>query len=882
LNLRWLRFGAKRSELADEIEAHLRMAAADKEADGVHAEEAQRQAQREFGNLALVKDVTREMWGWLWLERVAQDVSYAVRQFRRAPAFAVTVIGTLALGIGAATAMFTVVDHILLLPLPYAQADRLITIDVLNQRGDYALVSATNIEQWKNRSHTLVDIAAYRLQEDRNFLQGRDFSLPIDVVEGGAELFRTLGARPRLGSGFTVAESSAAIVLSDAAWRSAYGGDAAILGKTVTINHSSFTVAGVMPTGFRFPFRGQPVVGDIPQAWVRFDTHRTNSSFEIVAKLAPHATPDGAEAELNTMQKDLANGYAGLEVRDRPYSVGMHRYADTLVASDRKRALLILLAASVALWLIAAMNVTNLLLARSTARQREIAMRGALGASRWRVTQQLVVEGMLLSGAAGVLGVLLAVAAIRFSRSAIPIRLHVDLSYHVNATILAALCSITLLSGLLSSAWPAFLAARAPIEPSLRRGGQQVGRNLGQNRVRSLLVIAQISISLTLLVACGWLLRSIYLLRQVPLGFRTDHVAVVSLAIPAYKFEHRSITTDFYQPLLERVQHLPGVQAAGLLTRVPLSPGFAVETRLHDANNTDRRIEARFQVASAEIQRVLGFRMLRGRFFDSGDKATTEPVVVVNRAFAKVYGPNPQEPGSVLGRKFLVMNRWAKVVGVLDEERQESLTRTVQPEIVACISQLPMIGSDDGTAAVMEGISMDLALRTQSPLSSVIPELRAAMAQADLELTNADVMTMDQIVEDSYGDQRVAAHLLEVFGGVALLLCIAGIYGLLAYNVSQRTRELGVRLALGAPRSGVLWLVLRQTIALVVGGIALGVGLALASGRLVQNLLFGVSTNDAWTLAIVAGVLLTSALAAAWSPARRATSVNPVEALRAE
>jgi predicted permease len=857
------------------------MAAADKEATGVQAEEARRQAQREFGNLALVKDVTREMWGWLWLERIVQDASYAVRQFRRAPAFAVTVIGTFALGIGAAAAMFTVVDQILLLPLPYAQPNRLITIEALTPRGEFALVSATNIEQWKERSHTLEHIAAYRMQEDRNFLQGHDFSMQIDVVEGGAELFRTLGARPRLGSGFTAGQSSAAIVLSDAAWQSAYGGDAAIVGKTVTINHSSFTVAGVMPAGFRYPFHGQTVFGDIPQAWVPFDTHSTNS-FEIVAKLVPYATPALAEAELNTMQKDLANGYANLEYRDRPYSVRMNQYAGTLVATDRKRALLILLAASVALWLIAAMNVTNLLLARSTARQREIAMRGALGASRWRVTQQLGVEGMLLSGAAGVLGSLLAVAAIRFSRSAIPVRLHVDLSYHMNATILAALCGITLLSGLLSTAWPAFLAARAPIEPSLRRGGQQAGRNLGQNRVRSLLVIAQISISLTLLVACGWLLRSIYLLRQVPLGFRSDHVVVVSLAIPAYKFEHRSITTDFYQPLLERVQHLPGVQAAGLLTRVPLSPGFAVETRLHDAGAPDRRIAARFQVASVEIQRVLGFRMLRGRFFDRGDRATTEPVVVVNRAFAKAYGPNPQEPSSVLGRKFLVLSRWAKVVGVLDEERQESLTSTVQPEIVACIPQLPMIGSDDGTAAVMEGISMDLALRTASPLSSVIPELRAAMAQADLELTNADVMTMDQIVEDSYGNQRVAAHLLEVFGGVALLLCIAGIYGLLAYNVSQRTRELGVRLALGAPRWGVLWLVLRQTVALVIAGIAIGVGLALASGRLVQSLLFGVRTTDAWTLAIVAGLMMMSALAAAWSPARRAASVNPVEALRAE
>jgi predicted permease len=638
-----------------------------------------------------------------------------------------------------------------------------------------------------------------------------------------------------------------------------------------------------MPSGFRFPMRGLPVVGDLPQAWVPFDRHNTNS-YEVIARLASGIPMATAEAELNTRQKQLAASYVGLDDRDRPSSVRLHKYADTLVATGRKRALLILLAASGALWLIAALNVTNLLLARSAARQREIAMRGALGASRWRVTQQLVIEGLLLSGAAGVLGIFLAVAAIQFSRNAIPIRLHVDLSYEVNATILIALCGITLFSGLSSSAWPAFLAARAPIEPSLRRGGQQGGGpSTGQNRIRSLLVIAQISISLSLIAACGWLLHSIYLLRQVPLGFRTDHIMVVSLAIPAYKYEHRSITAGFYQPLLERVQHLPGVQAAGLLTRVPLNPGFAIDTRLRQTGPPrDRPIDAKFQVASKEVQRVFGLHLWRGRYFDGGDTATAEPVVVVNRAFARAYAPDLQKPESVLGQKFLILSRWATVVGVLEEERQESLTRTVQPEIVACVPQLPIIGSDDGTAAIMEGISMDLALRTQSPISSFVPELRAAMTQADLELTNTDVMTMDQIVQDSYGDQRVAAHLLEVFGGIALLLCIVGIYGLLSYNVSQRTRELGVRLALGAPRWSVLWLVLQQTILLVIAGVAIGIALALASGRLVDSLLFGVRTNDAWTLAIVAGILLTSALMAAWQPARRASRVNPVEALRAE
>jgi predicted permease len=879
--LRWLRFGARKSELQAEIEAHLKMAVADKQAGGVYAEEAQRAAKREFGNVARVKDVTREMWGWLWLEHILHDIYYALRQFRRSPAFAATVIGTFALGIGAAAAMFTVVDHILLRPLPYAQAERLVEINVFNDRGDAALPSVANINQWRDSSRHLDRIAAYRVEENRNFLQGDHFSMQVEVTEGDSDLFDTLGVRPLLGTGFQPTQSANSILLSDTTWRSAYGADPVIVGKAIKINDSSFTVVGVMPAGFRFPLRGLSVVGDLPEAWVPFD-RRDQNSYELIARVAPGATMAGAEAELNARQKQLATDYAHLAYRDRPSSVQMHKYADILVPSGRKRALLILLAASGALWLIAALNVTSLLLARSTMRQPEIAMRGALGASHLRVTQQLVIEGMLLSAAAGVLGAFLAIAAIQFARSAIPARLHMDLSYEVNPTILMALCGITLLSGLLSSAWPALLAARAPIEPSLRLGGHQGGApSPGQNRIGSLLVIAQISISLALLAACGWLLHSIYLLRQVPLGFRTDHVMVVSLAIPAYQYEHRSITADFYLPLLERVQHLPGVQAAGLLTRVPLSPGFTIETRLR-GTGADQRIDARFQVASHEVRRVFGLRMWRGRFFSAADTATSEPVVVVNRAFARTYAPYRENPGSVLGQKFLVLSRWATVVGVLDEERQESLTVPVQPEIVACIPQLPNIGSDDGTAVVMEGISMDLALRTENPLSSVIPALRSAMAQANLELTNADVMTMDQIVENSYGNQRVAAHLLEIFAGIALLLCVAGIYGLLSYNVSQRTRELGVRLALGAPRLHVLWLVLRQTIALVIVGIAIGVGLALASGRLVQSLLFGVRTDDAWTLAIVAGMLLASSLLAAWQPARRATRINPVEALPAE
>lgn len=866
--------------LADEIEENL--------ARGMSVETARRQALLKFGNPSRVRESLWQQNTLTVAENLWRDVKYAFRKIRRAPTFGVTVVGTLTLGIGAPAAMFTVVDHVLLPSLPYAHAERVVAIDGVNSRGETPYIPSPDAKQWKEQSRTLQQIALYFPEEERNFLQGNGSSMPIGVTRVSPNLFETLGVKLQFGQAFQPDQSSSAIgenantiVLGDAAWKEAYGGDPEILGKTVKINNTSHTVVGVMPAGFRFPY-GPSFGGEMPQVWLPFEANNQDH-YWVIGRLARGVTASTAEAELDTLQKRVAHDSAVPWYRERLSSARVEMYRDTLVATDRKRALLALLAASGVLWLIAGMNVTSLLLARGAARQREIAMRVTLGASRWRVMQQLVVEGMLLSGVAAFLGILLALAAIRLFRSTIPLHLNLNLSYHVNLTILGALCGLTLLSALISSAWPAFLAAQAPIEPALRQGVPQTGRSQRHNRLGSLLVIGQIAMSLTLLGACGWLLRTIYMLKHVPLGFRTDHIIVARLAIPGYKFDHRSITANLYQPLLERVQHLPGVQTAGLLTWVPLSTGFRISTLLRDAGKSGNdSIEAQLQAASPEIQRVLGFQMLRGRYFDDTDTAASAPVVVVNRAFARIYLPDEQDPGSILGRKILILGRHAEVVGLLDDERQDSLMKPSQPEIEACIPQLPIVGSDDGTSAVLEAISMDLALRTQSPISSVIPELRAMLRKSDVELANTDVMTMDQIVADSYGSQRLAAHLLEVFGGAAMLLCIVGLYGLLSYIVSQRTHELGVRLALGAKRSGVLWMVLLQASGLVVAGILIGVVLALISGRLVRGFLYGVSTHDGWTLAIVGGLLLIIALIAAWQPARRAANVNPVEALRAE
>jgi predicted permease len=522
---------------------------------------------------------------------------------------------------------------------------------------------------------------------------------------------------------------------------------------------------------------------------------------------------------------------------------------------------------------------------RATARQREIAVRGALGASRRRIMQQLFTEGLFLSGAASVLGSLLALGAIRIFAKQIPSHLSIHLAARANVTILLVLVGLTLLSTVFSSVWPSFLAAHMPIEPALRQGGQQSGTNRRQHSIRSSLVVAEIAMSLTLLASCGLLLRTIYSLRHVPLGFRTDHIVVANLAIPAYRFADRNMTTELYQPLLERVQHLSGVEAATLITEVPLGQTFNMILSLvgkgyggHRGENDP--ITSHFRAASPEAQQVFGFRMLTGRYFNQQDTPGSQPVAVVNDRFAQLYAPDQQNPSSVLGMHLLNMRKDQpiEVVGVLDDARQSSITEP-QPEVEICI---PQITPDSNSYRNVEGMAMDLALRTERPLTSVIPELRTLLRQASPEFANATFTTMDQVVADSYGSQTLAAHLLELFGGTALLLCISGLYGLLAYVVAQRTREIGLRIALGAQRRQALWLVLRQAAALVVAGVVIGTALAFASGKLVRGFLYGVAEHDLWTLFTVALLLLISGGLAAYFPARKAAKVDPIEALRAE
>jgi len=547
--------------------------------------------------------------------------------------------------------------------------------------------------------------------------------------------------------------------------------------------------------------------------------------------------------------------------------------------------LIALLAAAGVLWLIACLNVTSLLLARAAARQREIAVRAALGASRWRIVRQLFFEGLVLSVTASLLGIGLVFAALRLFERELTNQFGIHVGMAPNSTLVSCLLGLTVLSAAISSVWPALVAAKTSIEPALRQTGVRSGGR-HHHRGRGLLVVSQVAMSLALLVACGLLLRTLFALRHVALGFSSDHVIVADMVIPAYRFDGRNMTRELYQPLVERVERLPGVEAAALTTAVPLGKRFPILfTFATDENDPESvRIEdltAQFRAVGPGLQRVLGFRMLKGRFFNEGDTPGSQPVVVVNRAFAHAYFGKDHDMDKVVGQELLSYDedKLAQIVGVVDDERQSSVTEPSLPEIEVCI---PQITPKTGFYRAAEGLAMNLAIRTERNPRSFIPELREVLRGTSPELAGSSFTTMDQVVEDSFGNQRMAARLLQIFAGAALLLCVAGLYGLLAYLVSQRTQELGVRIALGAQRGQVIWLVMRQAGWILLAGAATGLAVSFFLKRVLASFLYGVEPHDTMTLGAASLLLLGTGLAAAYIPARRAASVNPMEALRTE
>ncbi|MDR5727645.1 MAG: ABC transporter permease [Terriglobia bacterium] len=825
------------------------------------------------------------------------DLRYALRQLRKAPGFAVTAILVLALGIGANAAMFAVLNAVLLRPLPYADVNRLVVPKIFDKHGRPMFGAMyPDIEEWQLRTHALSGIA-YTTDNNR-FIDAPHSGGSVSNVESSSNLFSVLGVQPQIGRTYGLAEQTPGknhvVVLSHEAWDSYFRLDPKVLGKTIKLDGQPYIVIGVMPRRFSYPFSGgrAQVWATETQVWTPLPLTPEMAirsgmlaSYQAIGRLNRGVSLAVAQRELNNLQHGIAKEYPASYAYPVPMSVQVQSCRASLTAQFRS-SLLILEAACLVLWLIACANLAGLLLVRGSARQRQTAVRAALGASRTRLLWQTLSESLLLSLSAAGVGIGLAEAALHVFRHALLQRVSIIRDIHLNYPVLLALGAFSIVSAVVCGVIPALMTARIPALQALQQGGMHCSTDRRQKYLRDGLIVIEIALSLTLLVACGLLLRTLYAMRHESLGIRTDHVLTADFNIPSYQYRNANLVTQLYQPLLIKTQQLPDVQAASLSTSVPLDAGFWVQLSLYgDAkeasrpNAENKLINAQLNVATPDLQRVFGFRMLQGRFFDAHDTSTSQPVVVVNQAFANAWSPDSPALGKQLMNLHKGKDSREIVIGVMDNLPQRSLAQQRGPQVWICLPQL--IPGDNLYQAVAT-VHMQLAVRTREQPEVVIPEIRNLLGQLAPQLRGVKIESMNQVVEDSMGDQNLAAHLLELFGGTALLITLAGLYGSLLYAVNLRRREMAVRLAVGAQRADILRLILWRAAILLLIGVAAGTALSYATGRFLRSYLYKVHPGDWLTLLSACLLLAACGLLAAYVPARRAAMTEPIEILREE
>jgi predicted permease len=814
-----------------------------------------------------------------FFEATVSDARFALRYLRKAPVFTITAVLTLALGIGAATAMFVVVYGVLLQPLPLPDAQRLYEPMGVDAHGvENASAPYNAIERWRDVTGRSAQIAL--TAGGKKVLDTPSGAQLINDVASSVNLLSTLGVQPILGRGFVPEEAEAGkshvVLLSYSIWHEAFSADRHILGQRVFLDGVPSVVIGVMPPRFQFP-----VYKDDVEVWTPLENNRLFAArasnfydrFNPVLRLGAGIDPLTVQATLSGAQNQMAKETAAPGEEPATH-IRLAPLRDTLVG-DIQPALRALEIAVALVWLIACSNVAGLLLARLAARRTEIAVRGALGADRMRIARQFLTESLMLSIAGALAGLALAVSLLRafqhILRQALPLSVSLGMNWH----ILAALLGFSLITGLAFGVVPAALATHLGFAEGLRSGSHRSGSDRAQSRLRSLLLICEVAVSLTLLIAAGLMMRTLQSLQHAPLGFRTDHIVMTDLTVPGYLYKDRDVTTTAWQPLLERVQHLPGARAAALSSVLPIGHSVEWLTLVYATGWTKGNVSAEVRAASPDLLQVLGVRLLQGRFITAEDVKGSMPVAVVNQTFVNQYLGGRDAVGKQI--RFGRIPSQATIVGVLEDVRQDRVSAPSSAELYISMAQL---SPGDALYLPMTGHSMQLAVRTQSNPGAIIPELSRAIHEQNPHLVLGNVTTMDQSVEDSMGSQRLAAGVIGTFGALALLITVVGLYGLLTYTVNTRTREIGVRMALGADRGQVIGMILRQALLLMIAGITIGLALTLWTSRFLQSFLYGVSKHDPWILALGPFVLLLFGTLAALLPARRAATVDPIQALR--
>jgi predicted permease len=788
------------------------------------------------------------------LEDLLRDTRLALRQLRRSPGFALTAVLTLALGIGTATAMFVVVYGVLLQPLPFPNAQQLyqpIGLDPREKGEEYISFHYNAIKQWQEATGKSEQIAF--CAEIQNVLDTPSGAQQVGNVESSINLLSTLGAQPLLGRNFLPEEveegKSHVVLLSYSLWNQAFSGDRDILGKTVPLDGVPYTVIGVMPPHFRFPVYENQAV------WTPLEHNKLLSasgsnlydSFYPIIRIAPGTSPLSVQDELSRVQARTAQM---AKPGDETTYIRLKSLRESLVGKVRP-ALTALEIAVVLVWFIACCNVAGLLLARIAARHTEIAVRRALGAGRLRIVRQYLTESLLLSSAGALAGLGLAMVTLRSFRHMLQRSLPLSVSLDLNWHILTALVGLSLCTAFAFGALPAAIAAHSRIGEALKSGSHSTRSDRSHTRLRNLLLVCEVAVSITLLLAAALMMRTVRSLQRAPLGFRTDHIVLTNLIIPGYLYKDSDVAIAAWQPLLERVQHLPGVQSAALSTVLPIGHSIEWLTLVYQTAWTKDNVSAEVRAASPDLLQVLGVRLRAGRFLTAQDSTDSMPVAVVNQAFVQQYLGGHDALGQQI--RFGRVPSNATIVGVLEDIHQDAIATPTRAEFYLSMAQLKR---SSPLYLPMMGRSMQLAVRTRNSPDAMIPELGRIVRKENPHVVIGDVTTMDQTVEDSIGTQRLAAGVIGTFGALALLITVVGLYGLLTYAVTQRTREIGIRMALGADRGQVMRMILWKALLLMGLGITIGVGLSFWTNRFLQSFLYGVSKNDPRILVFGPAILL--------------------------
>jgi len=813
--------------------------------------------------------------GWGWLADIERDLRFSLRTLRKSPGFALVALFTLALGIGAVTTIFSLINGVLLRPLPYADSGELVYMWEKLASFENAMVTYPNFLDWRERNRVFEDLAAFN--DGSINLTGMGDPVELDVVRVSASMFPILRAQAHLGRTFLPEEDKLGgervVVLTYGFWQDRFGGDPEVLGRALTLDGNPFTVIGVMPRDFEFPVRGDLERIDVFVAIERFaenwiDNRGNHPGIAVIGRLAPGVTLEQARGDMERVALELEAEYPETNEGSRVHVASLH---ERMTRTFREPMMLLLLAVGLLL-IIACTNVANLVLARVAGRQREIAIRTGLGANGPRIVRLLLTESVTLWVLGGLLGIAFAHGAIRALLALRGDQLAPVFQVGIDTRVVAVTLAVALLTGLLFGLVPALRTMRPDLVEHLKEGARSSG-GVGRSRLRSALVVAEVSLAVALLVAAGLTVRSFGEMMRASPGFDPENVLSVEINLPAARYSEASQRTAFYYELLDRVRAIPGVRSAATSYVLPVAPGgwqnsFHVEGEPPEEAGVLAFAEV--SSVSADYFATMGIPLLRGREFRRSDGVEAPRVVIVDEMLAERYWPNDDPIGKRLKfGDYSSESPWREVVGVVAHVKVNGVIREALPQFY-----MPHWQDND--------LAYFLAVKSAGDPVRLIEPVRRAVLAIDAAQPIAEVNTMAAYVRASTADGRFMATLLGTFAAAALLLAAVGIYGVMAQATAERGHEIGVRIALGATGGEVLGMVVRQGMVRVIVGVILGLGLAIAIGRLMAGSLFGVSALDPATFVVAPFFLSAVALAASLVPARRAVHVDPLRALQAE